>query len=350
VSITLVFLLLAVVRHQTRPPQLPGPAQRRWLHRYLAIILGSVIIWVVTQVWIILDASIAPLAKSVSLFGTVALCSVLAHLYASSLRLTVAGILLLVVPTTVALWMVPGLHLLAVALTFYAGYLGTAVMQSRRDYRRRLELAEALLEQRDRYEQLSWTDELTGLCNRRRFAETLNAQVRQMVAASGPIVTLMLMDIDHFKTINDRYGHIIGDEALRRFAERLRGEFGEPGMLVARTGGEEFALIATGMSEEVAMFRADAFRLAMAADALQIAGLQVPLTVSIGVGSFDLPLHRNDDGLYGAVDVALYAAKQQGRNRVVSVGLLDSAGQDVQAPLNVQSSMVPMTQETAGHA
>lgn len=348
VGITLVLVLLAVVRLQTKPPQQPGDEQLRWLNRYIAIILASVLIWMMIQVWIIFDHEVAPLAKSVSLFGTVAFCTVLAHLYSSCLRLAVAGLLLLVVPTTVALWMVPGLHLLATAQTFFCGYLVSAVLHSQREYRRRLELGEALLEQRDRYELLSWTDELTALCNRRRFAESLHARIRQSLASSGPKVTLMLLDIDHFKLINDRFGHIIGDEALKRFAERLRNSFSGPDMLMARTGGEEFAVIATGVGEDAAVELADAFRAAVAGEALEIAGLQVPLTVSIGVGQFDAALHRNDDGLYGAVDVALYAAKQQGRNRVVSVSRLDSTRRVDGGLPDTPSMIQPATQEGAG--
>ncbi|MGB0133976.1 hypothetical protein, partial [Dokdonella sp.] len=104
VVITLALLVLAVVRLQTRPPKQPGPDQRRWLKHYLAIVFFSISIWSSIQVWIIFDPLVTPLAKSVSLFGTVAFCTVLAHLYASSLRLSVAGLLLLVIPITTALW------------------------------------------------------------------------------------------------------------------------------------------------------------------------------------------------------------------------------------------------------
>jgi len=346
VGIALVFLLLAIIRVQARPPP-AGEAQRRWLNRYFAVVLVSVMIWATIQVYVVFDEAIPPLATSVSLFGTVAFCTVLAHLYASCLRLSIAGILILIVPTAVALWMVPELHLLGIAMTFIGGYLGSAVLQSRRDYHRRLDLAEALLEQRDRYELLSWTDELTGLCNRRRFSETLNEEVRQVVSSAKPAVILVLMDIDHFKLINDRFGHIIGDEALRRFARKLREAFTEPGMLVARTGGEEFALIASGTNEDSLLARADAFRKAMAAEPLQIAGLQVPMTASIGMGAFDAELHRNDDGFYSAVDVALYAAKQQGRNRVISVRMLDPVGRVTPSHLQTQLTKAPDPLESA---
>ena len=96
-------------------------------------------------------------------------------------------------------------------------------------------------------------------------------------------------------------------------------------MLVARTGGEEFGLIFRDTDEVAAMIRVEAFRESLASNPVVCAGLRLPVTLSMGVGSFHAERHRDDDGLYGAVDVALYAAKQQGRNRVVAVSMLQPA-------------------------
>lgn len=349
-GITLAFLLIAFVRWRMRPPSEPANAMRRWLNRYVAISLASPAIWAALQVWIINDPAIPPMDKSVSLFATVAFSTVFAHLYASTFRFSLAGNLILMVPPLVALWWFPDLRLLAIAMTFYAGYLTMAIVRAQADYHRRLDLAEALLEQRNGYQRLSRTDVLTGLCNRRVFSGTLYEQVREVLSGSDRVVSLILMDIDHFKSINDRYGHIIGDEALKRFALLLEEAFNTPGMLVARTGGEEFAVVATALDEAEAVKRADAFRIETAAEELHIAGLKIPLSVSIGVGSFHVGKHRNDDGFYGAVDVALYAAKKQGRNRVVSVSMLEAAGRDLPAPSGTPSNLRQDAEENPGHA
>ena len=227
-------------------------------------------------------------------------------------------------------------------MVFYAFYLTAATFRSRKDYRRRLDLDEAMRNQRDKYELLSRTDALTGLCNRRTFTETLNAQVREAQWLEGAGVSLALLDIDHFKLINDRHGHVIGDEVLRHLARRLESAFKGSDVMVARTGGEEFGLILRDVDEVSAMIRVEAFREALQAQPVVCAGIAVPVTVSIGVGRFDAESHRDDDGLYGAVDVAMYAAKQQGRNRVVAVSMIASKlAADSPVPANVSTHASP---------
>jgi diguanylate cyclase len=319
---TAVLLLAAIARKLTRPPDAGADELRRWAHRYFAIALSSMVLWAGIQVLVLNDREITPLLKCASLFGTIALASVLAHLYSSMMRLVVTGIVVLIVPATVVLWTDPQMRGPAVALTLYAGYLASAVYRSRSDYMRRLDLDEALRDQRDRYEQLSRTDSLTSLLNRRTFTETLNARVREAQWRTGTGVALALLDIDHFKSINDRHGHVIGDEVLRHFARRLEAMFADDDVMVARTGGEEFGLIMRDIDEISSMIRVESFRESLEAAPIVCAGIVLPVRVSIGVGSFHAECHRDDDGLYGAVDVALYAAKQQGRNRVVSVSML----------------------------
>ena len=240
------------------------------------------------------------------------------------IRFSISGILILLTPTMLLLWLDPAMHVPALAMSFYSAYLAAAALRSHRDYQRRLDLDEALRNQRDKYELLSRTDALTGLCNRRTFTETLNAQVREAQWLDGAGVSLALLDIDHFKSINDRHGHVIGDEVLRHLARRLEAAFSGADVMVARTGGEEFGLILRDVDEVQAMIRVEGFREALHASPIVCAGIEVPVTVSIGVGRFDRDRHRDDDGLYGAVDFAMYAAKQQGRNRVVTISMLAS--------------------------
>jgi diguanylate cyclase (GGDEF)-like protein len=323
VALTALLVAAAILRAMSRPSQHDAVAQARWMNRYTAVALSSTLIWTGIQVWVIADPLVEPLIKSVSLFGTVAILTALAHVYTSLLRMTVIGTGLLILPTGLLLWLDPQLHYLALALTLYAAYLSAVAVRSHADYQRRLDVDEALVEQRDRFEELSRTDSLTGLCNRRNFTEALNEQVREAQWLSGAGVALALLDIDHFKSINDRHGHVIGDEVLRHLAERLKTAFPEPDVVVARTGGEEFGLILRDYDEISTMIRAETFREALQAEPVVCAGIEIPLTVSIGVGSFHAERDIDDDGFYGAVDVALYAAKQQGRNRVVSVSMLE---------------------------
>lgn len=324
--VMLLLVLAAAVRWRMSPPSEKAGAdlQQRWAARYSLVALSSAMIWAIVQGWILTDPEIEPLLKCVSLFGTLAFSTVLGHLYTSLMRFSISGILIMFVPTMVLLWFDPEMRVPAVAMVFYAVYLTMATLRSHKDYQRRLDLDEALRNQRDKYELLSRTDALTGLCNRRTFTETLNAQVREAQWLEGAGVSLALLDIDHFKSINDRHGHVIGDEVLKHLARRLETAFSGPDVMVARTGGEEFGLILRDADEVEAMVRVEAFREALHAKPVICAGIAVPVTVSIGVGRFDADSHRDDDGLYGVVDVAMYAAKQQGRNRVVAVSMVSS--------------------------
>ncbi len=324
-SMTIGFIAASAWRRWTRPHAKAADEQRRWMNRYSIAAMSSPLLWVFIQLQVLLDPDIVALFKCASLFGTLAFATVFAHLYTSMLRLAVTGILVLVAPTVVVLWLDPLLRVPACAFSLYAGYLASAAFRSHADYMRRLDLDEALRDQRDKYEQLSRTDSLTGLFNRRTFSETLNSQVREAQWLAGAGVALALLDIDHFKSINDRHGHVIGDEVLKHLARRLEAAFKGSDVLVARTGGEEFGLIFRDTDEVAAMIRVEAFREALASNPVVCAGLKLEVTLSTGVGSFHTEHYRDDDGLYGAVDEALYAAKQQGRNRVVAVSMLQTA-------------------------
>lgn len=154
------------------------------------------------------------------------------------------------------------------------------------------------------------TDALTGLPNRRAFEALLTRQAGQADRRAA----IALFDIDHFKAINDRHGHAAGDTALRACAETIRSTLGGAGIL-ARIGGEEFAVLLTGIAPDEARARVERMREAVAATPIVFAGQTVSLTVSVGLfhtstgfGSFDHAI--------GRADASLYAAKHAGRNRV----------------------------------
>jgi two-component system, cell cycle response regulator len=158
------------------------------------------------------------------------------------------------------------------------------------------------------------TDELTQLANRRRFTETLALEVRRAERFADPL-TLVLADLDDFKAINDRYGHGVGDEVLRLFAEVLRENVRDFDLPV-RYGGEEFAVLLpeTGLDGGERLAR----RLQAALSRLrmpEIHGDRAPVTASFGVAAY--PAGRTADELLAQADQALYRAKAEGKNRVV---------------------------------
>ena len=309
-----VFLGLGVLRLRMRPPgTLDAEANRRWIRHYALVLPLAPALWSAVQVWLLLDPRFDGSARLVCLVATIGYATVFANLYSTVRTLAAIGVALLFVPMLVVLWIDPLHRALAIAMSFYALYLAGALLRSHAEYQRRLDLDLALRQQRDLFEQLSRTDSLTSLYNRRHFTARLDAAA-QAATAGGPGFSLLILDIDHFKRVNDQYGHAVGDACLVAVADRLQREFPAPALL-ARLGGEEFGVLIPG-DPVVAAATAETFRYSLARQPLECEGRRLDITVSIGVGAFDPKVHRDGDGLYRAADAALYAAKAQGRNRV----------------------------------
>ena len=188
-------------------------------------------------------------------------------------------------------------------------FLGTAVEQ--------LSLGLANLRLRDALRDQSIRDPLTGLFNRRYMEESLEREISRATRSATPVAVLIL-DLDHFKKINDAYGHSAGDHALRELGAILRFR-SRTEDVAARYGGEEFMLMLPGMGKIDAVQRAEELRVAISEIQLLDDGIDLPkVTVSIGVAVF--PDHGcSADDLLRSADKALYRAKNAGRDRVVLV-------------------------------
>ena len=162
-------------------------------------------------------------------------------------------------------------------------------------------------------EQLAITDPLTGVFNRRHFWVLAEQEIRQSRRRSSSFC-VVLMDLDHFKAVNDTYGHAAGDEALRVFVRRVQGAVREVDVL-GRHGGEEFSLLLSGTEPDHGLLVAERIRAAVCASPIEFEDKVFELRVSIGVaaGSEDGSL----DALLARADEALYTAKREGRDRVV---------------------------------
>jgi diguanylate cyclase (GGDEF)-like protein len=169
-------------------------------------------------------------------------------------------------------------------------------------------------------EELASLDGLTGLANRRGFDRELESAWKRG-AESGQQIALMMIDIDHFKLYNDRYGHVAGDTCLRAVGETLSLVTLEEAVLVARYGGEEFALLLPGLDLARAAELAEEARKSI--EDLLITHAEAPcgvVTISIGVESLVPKKGQAAADLVEAADNALYAAKRGGRNKVVARG------------------------------
>ncbi|HEU5016804.1 MAG TPA: GGDEF domain-containing protein [Pseudolabrys sp.] len=174
------------------------------------------------------------------------------------------------------------------------------------------------------YRNAATTDFLTKLPNRRAFREGACALCDHQARRNGP-VTLLMFDLDHFKHINDQFGHATGDEALRVFAQAVRSSM-RAGDLVARIGGEEFAAIVPA-SRETAATIAERVRASFEAAGETIDGKPLGATVSIGAATSHGPAAI--DALFSHADAALYTAKELGRNRTHIVEVESLPARDV---------------------
>lgn len=161
-------------------------------------------------------------------------------------------------------------------------------------------------------ERLATTDPLTGLANRRVLLTEME-EARQRAASASAVGALLMLDLDHFKNINDTYGHAAGDKVLVHLANLLRSMLRQ-GDVAGRLGGEEFAVLLAGAGSESALVIAERLRVAVERSHIEWEGRTIPVTTSIGLA----PLSGQVDDIFARADGALYRAKNEGRNRVVA--------------------------------
>jgi diguanylate cyclase (GGDEF)-like protein len=161
-------------------------------------------------------------------------------------------------------------------------------------------------------EEMASTDKLTGLLNRHAFTILIDKLMAEYRRTPQPIAVL-LADIDHFKDINDRHGHLTGDRVLKHLADQLQNGLRQSDIAV-RWGGEEFLMVMKGCDLAEGQRIAETLRHKVEASAVEVNGLIIPVTISIGVSQYDGS--EMVDQTVNRADAALYEAKNAGRNRV----------------------------------
>ena len=178
-----------------------------------------------------------------------------------------------------------------------------------------LHQTEITREKADFYRELAGTDFLTTLVNRRQFLEVAELAFEHIKIEQGQLAIIML-DIDHFKGINDRYGHKAGDEVLFSIASTIKKTLRQ-GDIAGRHGGEEFIVLVSGTSPDISSRVAERIRQAVERASIEVDGTSINMTISLGLVYIDLKQMLPLSGWNNFADQALYLAKQQGRNRVV---------------------------------
>jgi diguanylate cyclase (GGDEF)-like protein len=199
---------------------------------------------------------------------------------------------------------------------------------------RTLELQITLTELADKNKQLeqqSTRDALTGVRNRAFFDQKLSAEIKRSRRERSTLGLLMI-DIDHFKAINDNHGHLVGDLVIKEVANCLQQELKRSTDHLCRYGGEEFAIILPNTDNEGARVLAEQVRLCLANQRIQYEDLELSVTVSIGCYAAVAEINSNSADYIQAADTALYQAKHEGRNKVVCSALSHSVITEQETP------------------
>ena len=198
------------------------------------------------------------------------------------------------------------------ALLFGTLYIYPMLRSHAREEQKLRKMTVNLSERSETLEHVALTDGLTGMQNRRYFDDALREYMEEFGKINRPI-GLMILDLDHFKSVNDTHGHDVGDEVLKAVAKVLK-DFTRYHDVVARLGGEEFAIVAPNMDERVLATFADRIRQAIASVDVLTDNVHLRVTTSVGVAVWKGS--ESADELYRRADRMLYQAKRQGRNRV----------------------------------
>lgn len=314
VALGRMLLLLAYRRRAHSPDQL-----NRWEQAFLYSLFGVSLVWGVGAVFVLPSSVTHEVLIYFFLAGIAGstVASYSAHPTACVLALTS-----LVLPVT--LWFawhdVIELRVMAVGGAMYLIAAIRATVSYGDFWRRSFRLSWELRQAHDRVDLLARTDELTGVNNRRAFTE-LGAQALQQARRYNRALTLVMFDIDRFKSINDNFGHAAGDRVLHAIGAELRRVVRVPD-IAGRLGGEEFAVLLPETHEHEAAMFAERLRADLEVLAVPHEDATIRFTCSVGVATLTDDV-SDLDALLNRADAAMYRAKSEGRNRVVSAKVID---------------------------
>jgi len=278
-------------------------------------VIASALIWGMTFALIMLqkEEHITQILTTALMCG---LCAGGVVAFIPDRRLSTYYNISMLIPASAALFMSGSNINLATMILLFSIYLAIMAHRGNKEYWNALE-NEHLLELKSReLAHLSNTDVLTGLYNRRYFDQALDLEWKRS-GRNNAILSVIIFDIDHFKNINDTFGHQAGDEYLTRTAAALNSVFKRDYDIVARYGGEEFIVLLPGINAEHARQLAEQARQKIESLILYRQGKKFATTISAGIISCVVDFNTSPDNIVACADEALYKAKHAGRNIVV---------------------------------
>ncbi len=255
-------------------------------------------------------------SKIIMLASTVGLNSGGVVAFIPSWRTSALYSVFMLSPAAVTMYVL-GIHLsLVVLIVLFILYMTMIAMRGNREYWDALENEHLLKLKSEEIEKISRVDVLTGLYNRRYFDEIFNIRWKTAIRESM-LFTIIIADIDHFKLINDTYGHLAGDEYLKKIADVLSGIFQRDTDFITRYGGEEFVFLMQNIDNDSAIALAEKIRFEIGNLMLFHYNHKIHTTISMGISSCIPGLNDKKEDLFRKADNALYQAKNNGRNQVV---------------------------------
>lgn len=310
------FLLLGWLRYQHKPLQEDANEAQylRWFRQHWIFIFLGVFIWGIIAALVPFNEQRPSTAVLVTMIITIAICTAASQTFAMHpIPARWAMIILLLPPTIICA--LPSMQLLSVSVTLliYSGYLFLNLHKFSQEYQQQIELEIELMRSRAELAYISMTDGLTNLRNRLCY-EQVWPQLWHTAQRQRDSLAILVLDLDHFKQINDQHGHLVGDACLRHFAKLLQRYARRESDFIARIGGEEFVMLLTSTSLADAWVFAEKVRLGLEGFPYHFNEHVISMTVSIGVGLVDWSKDLDPDISFQRVDHACYLAKHAGRN------------------------------------
>lgn len=307
------FIVMALVRvvHFRKLNHWSPEKESRWVRLLFVLSMINIGLWgMLTGYALLYGSTDLVFIMTISLVG---FCAGGVNNFSPYLSLCRVFMMVALLPLFVAV--LAGKYQLAflVIVAMFIIYLWISSNHQNKEYWKLLNNETQLREQQVQLDKLSRTDALTGLYNRRHFNEKLE-EFWMLCSRQNTELSTLVMDIDHFKKINDAYGHAVGDQCLSFVSDCLRQQVHRGTDLVARIGGEEFAVLLPFTDENGAYKVAEAIRLAVAAEPFVVGDIKIPVTLSVGVYSEIPQSHQKMFEMISCADKALYQSKHQGRN------------------------------------